>query len=373
VGNNIDQAENKLMLSNRGYMITAEQVRKYIAPDMPMDELFMFMALCKEVGLKPWLKEVYPIPYMNKQTGKTRWQVVIAYTWYLKKASETGKIEYMKEDWDKEHPLNQCEWASVTIKRKDRSQPETHFVFAEEEIDEAKARNPMWIRRRRPMLIKTAYAQAVRKFVPELMSGGIYTDVEMGIDIPDGQVAMPMDATIIDISEGFAENVSDPLETDIETELGDGATNTQQEDTEKNAQAKVQAKHEALDAIADNIAKCDTIEKLNKLYSQGKLDKSELKADIEALLNERRDQLKIVKLSELTGIIHTDIREYANDTVLDSILVSDVLSGNKEAIQQFGLNVNAFVRAKSESVDEAETTDRDSEIDLGAEQSEDLI
>lgn len=62
--------------------ITPETVRKYICPEATDQEIAMFLTLCKEQNLNPFLKEVYLVKYGNKPAAQ-----IIAKEVFFKRAA----------------------------------------------------------------------------------------------------------------------------------------------------------------------------------------------------------------------------------------------------------------------------------------------
>lgn len=317
---------------NNEVSLKIDEIKKYIAPNATESEFWLFINTARMLNLNPIKKEIYFIKYGEKA------QIVVGYQTYLMRALESKLVEYWNVEVEKPDVKDRSTWVGVfTGKRTDWTK-EFEWRVPMVEVDKKQS---TWNLMPEFLLKKNTLAQGIRMLIPEILSQLPYSVEEVTAGTSEMMLEIP-EAKLIEPSA-------------------------------EESQAKSQATREALNAIADNIAKCDTLEKVNKLYSQSKLDKSELKVDIEALLNERRYQLKIVKLSELTGIIHADILEYVNEDILNSVVVIDALAGNKEAIKEFATSVNSFLQMKSESVDEEEATDRDSELDLEAEPGEDLI
>lgn len=165
--------------------LTPNIVRQYLVSGNPetvtMQELVMFMNLCRYNGLNPWLKEAYCIKY-----GSSPATMVVGKEAYLKRAeaneaydgSEAGIILITKSGIEKRvgtFRLKEEEivggWAQVW--RKDRSHPVTVEVSFEEYAGRTKdgQLNSQWRTKPATMIRKVALVQALREAFPGDLSG----------------------------------------------------------------------------------------------------------------------------------------------------------------------------------------------------------
>lgn len=181
--------------------LSPEIVREYMVSGnkdaVTIQEIIMFMNLCKFSGLNPWAREAYCIKY-----GKEPATMVVGKEAYLKRAEanenfdgfECGIICFDKASQE----INYREgcfnlpgenviggWAKVF--RKDRSHPYT----AEVAFDEYVARksngeiNGQWSKKPGTMIRKVALVQALREAFPSSF-GGVFSE-EGGEFVPEIQ------------------------------------------------------------------------------------------------------------------------------------------------------------------------------------------
>lgn len=146
--------------------ITAEDVKKYIAPNATDKEVYVFLNIAKSYGLNPFKREIHFVKY-----GTNPGQVIVGYEIYLKRAEETGTLDGWKAwvDGDK---------AKCIIYRKDRQYP------FEWEVDRAEFNKGQSTWKAMPnfMLKKVCIAQAFRLCFPGEMGGLPYIPEEIGVD-----------------------------------------------------------------------------------------------------------------------------------------------------------------------------------------------
>lgn len=177
--------------------LTPQNVRDYLVSGdkerVTIQELVMFINLCKFSGLNPWLKEAHCIKYGNAPAT-----MVVGKDAFLKRAEnhpafdgcesgiivinpEVGVVEYRKGCF-----RLPCEdivggWAEVW--RKDR----THSTRIEVAFDEYVGRkkdgsvNAQWSEKPGTMIRKVAQVQALRESFPNNF-GGMYSAEEQGVD-----------------------------------------------------------------------------------------------------------------------------------------------------------------------------------------------
>lgn len=174
----------------KNYLVSGDKER------VTIQEVAMFINLCKFSGLNPWLKEAYCIKYGNEPAT-----MVVGKEAFQKRAEnhpafdgsasgimvyhpEVGEIEYRNGCFklSEEHIIGG--WAEVW--RKDR----THSTRIEVSFDEYAGRkkdgtlNGQWSKKPGTMIRKVALVQALREAFPTSF-GGMYSAEEQGAVEPD--------------------------------------------------------------------------------------------------------------------------------------------------------------------------------------------
>lgn len=171
----------------RDYLVSGDKER------VTMQELVMFINLCKFNGLNPWLKEAYCIKYGSEPatmvTGKEAFEKraenhpqhdghkagVIAWD------PETGVMEYQVGSFHKPNMEIIGGWAEVW--RKDQKESTRVEVSFDEYAGRMKdgTLNGQWSKKPGTMIRKVALVQALREAFPHTFGG--LTDIsEMGMD-----------------------------------------------------------------------------------------------------------------------------------------------------------------------------------------------
>lgn len=191
---------NDLMNQKMEYMVAGEKVelspnivKQYLVSGNPesvtMQEIVMFMNICKYNGLNPWLKEAYCIKY-----GSSPATMVVGKNAYLKRAeanpaydgmeagiiivAEDGTVENRVGTFRLEGETLAGGWARVW--RKDRSHPTTVEVSFNEYAGRTKdgRLNNQWSMKPATMIRKVALVQALREAFPGDISG-MYSEEEV--------------------------------------------------------------------------------------------------------------------------------------------------------------------------------------------------
>ena len=185
------------MVAGEKVELTPNIVRQYLVSGNPenvtMQELVMFMQLCKYNALNPWLKEAYCIKY-----GSQPATMVVGKEAYLKRAElnpafdgmESGIIVLCKSNNEQtiENRVGTFHLASEEVVggwarawRKDRSHPVTVEVSFDEYAGRTKdgSLNSQWRSKPATMIRKVALVQALREAFPGDI-GGMYTEEEAG-------------------------------------------------------------------------------------------------------------------------------------------------------------------------------------------------
>lgn len=191
--------------------LTPEVVRNYLVSgdkeNVTMQEVAMFINLCKYSGLNPWLKEAYCIKYGSEPatmvTGKEaftkradREQAFDGMQAGIIVTNEDGEIIYRDGAAKLPNETVIGGWAEVF--RKDRS----HSTRIEVGFEEYAARkkdgslNQQWRTKPATMIRKVAIVQALREAFPQSF-GGMMAAEELGQEEPDnsGIPAPIMDST----------------------------------------------------------------------------------------------------------------------------------------------------------------------------------
>lgn len=185
----------------RNYLVSGDKER------VTMQEIVMFMNLCKFTGLNPWLKEAYCIKYGNEPAA-----LVVGKEAFFKRAEgnesydgmdagivvmdASGELIYRKGTMKLPEEKIIGGWAEVY--RKDRG----HSFRAEVSFEEYAGRkkdgtlNSQWSKKPATMIRKVAVVQALREAFPSALEG-MYVAEEQGavepVYSPADVVDMPQD------------------------------------------------------------------------------------------------------------------------------------------------------------------------------------
>lgn len=173
----------------RNYLVSGDKER------VTMQELAMFINLCKFSKLNPWVREAYCIKFGNEPAT-----MVVGKDAFQKRAEanpnydgaeagiividESGELIYRKGTL--KLPDEQIVGGYAEVWRKDRN----HSTRIEVSFDEYAARkkdgslNSQWSKKPATMIRKVALVQALRETFPSAF-GGMYTAEEQGVDEVD--------------------------------------------------------------------------------------------------------------------------------------------------------------------------------------------
>ena len=186
-----------------------------------MQELVMFLNLCKFQGLNPWLREAYIIKYGNEPativTGKEAFEKR-AEAHPQHDGHQAGVI-VINAEGEMEHRRGACfvkeqetlvgGWAEVW--RKDHQ----HSTYVEVSFDEYCGRkadgspNRQWSTKPATMIRKVALVQALREAFPQTF-GGMYSAEETGLeDVPLDVTPPPVDTDSIPADPATGEVIDD--------------------------------------------------------------------------------------------------------------------------------------------------------------------
>lgn len=152
-----------------------------------------FIAVASAFGLNPFKREIYAVPYKNKNGG-TDLSIVTGYEVYLKRAELNPNFDGYEVTFDgslsRKNVTRNGKFGdytetviepdgdfscTCTVYRKDRNHPTVEQVF----FDEFAQTNSMWKTKPRLMLKKVAIANAFRKAFPVEFGGMPYTNDEL--------------------------------------------------------------------------------------------------------------------------------------------------------------------------------------------------
>lgn len=236
---------NELMEQKMTYSVAGEKVeltpnivRQYLVSGNPesvtMQELVMFMNLCRYNGLNPWLKEAYCIKY-----GSSPATMVVGKEAYLKRAeadpafdgmeagiivlSKDGTIENRIGTFHTKEEEVYGGWARVW--RKDRSHPVTIEVSFDEYAGRTKdgQLNSQWRTKPATMIRKVALVHALREAFPGNIEG-LYEAEEMPFQEAQERHSAEAEPKAIDPLAGKkkqAEPAVDDFETYEEVDIDD--------------------------------------------------------------------------------------------------------------------------------------------------------
>ena len=183
---------------------TIQVLQNSLYPGAKTESVQMVLAYCKARRLDPFLKPVHIVPMYDSSLKKDRDVIMPGLNLYRTQAAESGKLagidevqfgpmkEFSFKGTYKDYQANKNipfdvtisapEWAKVTVRRilsNGQIGAFTSTEFFEEAVSTSKSGKPtpMWIKRPRGMLSKTAESQALRKAFPDL--GAAETAEEM--------------------------------------------------------------------------------------------------------------------------------------------------------------------------------------------------
>lgn len=193
--------KNEIVFTANGseVRLTPETVKNYLVSGdkdrVTMQEVVMFMNLCKFNGLNPWLREAYLIKYgtepativASKEAFTKRAEGNINFNGYeagiIVLNDETGEFVYRKGSF--KLPGEAIVGGYAEVYRKDRD----HSYRIEVSFDEYAGRkkdgtlNRQWASKPATMIRKVALVQALREAFPGTF-GNMYSAEEQGVDEP---------------------------------------------------------------------------------------------------------------------------------------------------------------------------------------------
>lgn len=178
--------------------LTPQTVRDYLVSGdkerVTMQEIVMFMNLCKFNNLNPWLREAYCIKYgsepatlvVGKEAFEKRAEAHNQHDGHkagVIVADESGKVDYRNGAFYLPGETIIGGWAEVY--RKDHAESTRVEISFEEYAGRKKdgTLNRQWAAKPATMIRKVALVQALREAFPSTL-GGMYVSEERGVDEP---------------------------------------------------------------------------------------------------------------------------------------------------------------------------------------------
>lgn len=219
--------EVKVVANGEEFTLTPETVKAYLVSGnrdlVTMQEVVMFMNLCRFQHLNPWLKEAYLIKYSQNDPAA----LVTGKDAFLKRAEgeanydgfkagiivqdEEGEVIY--RDGSFKLPGETLVGGFAEVFRKDRD----HSFRAEVSFEEYAARkkdgslNSQWSKKPTTMIRKVALVQALREAFPGTL-GGMYTAEERGVD-------EPIDVDVVEMPQEAQQTAQEPAGEQYEQQL----------------------------------------------------------------------------------------------------------------------------------------------------------
>ncbi len=219
---NLPQAKTKkneitFIANGENVTLTPETVKNYLVSGdkdkVTMQEVVMFMNLCKFNGLNPWLKEAYLIKFGNEPAT-----IVAGKESFTKKAEANPKFdgfeagiivldnetqELIYRNGSMKLPNETIVGGYAEVWRKDRGHSCREEVSFEEYAGRKKdgTLNRQWASKPATMIRKVALVHALREAFPGTL-GGMYSAEERGVEEPiDVEVTEVVDSTVSDSTE----------------------------------------------------------------------------------------------------------------------------------------------------------------------------
>ena len=191
------EKKNAIALVDEQKMISVLQNSLY--PGAAPESIAMVLSYCKARGLDPFQKPVHIVPMWDSKLRANRDVIMPGLNLYRTQAAESGLLagiddvefgpmtEFEFSGMEKEGSFNikikAPEWAKVSVRRMLKNGEIGVFSateFFEEAISTSKSGKPtpMWIKRPRGMLSKTAESQALRKAFPDLNAAETAEEME---------------------------------------------------------------------------------------------------------------------------------------------------------------------------------------------------
>ena len=167
-------------------MISPHDIKRYICPKATLQELYIFMSICRYQGIDP-ISEAYFVKYGDDTPGFT----VMKYTVYLKRAMSSGVLKSIRHEFDDEENPTKI---TVFIERNDMP-GEWAWTTYRSDVEQHRKKDgkitEIWEKQGRFMLTKCGYKQALTFFCADVVGALPPIQEEMpGV----GALNMPMQA-----------------------------------------------------------------------------------------------------------------------------------------------------------------------------------
>jgi len=298
--------------------------RVYCPKEATPEQLLEFKMKVEGLGLDPRRGEVWMALFPEYDNGrKTGEKVVIltSYQVYLKRAQGSEKLAGHRVEIEKHDSDNPLDWEAKFLgKRTDMEQEyETPLI----PVKELSKKRGLW------------------NIMPTVMTTIRMESLGMRWMMADVLGGMPWTA------EEIRAGASD---ADIDAIHQNGQN---QEDIEKELQAKEQAKNEFLSKLASGLKEITIVGDLEEQYKKNKkkYNASELKDNILAVYEERKYDLSLSKLAELTGFDIAEVAQYANKEMMQEPVIQEALAGNNDAVKQVASDITAYLAVLENSLD----------------------
>ena len=300
---------------NNEMSLKIDEIKKNIAPTATEQEFWLFINTAKALNLNPIKREIYFVKFGDRANIVTGYQV------YLERALKSKLVEYWNVEVEKPDPKDRSTWVGIfTGKRTDWTK---EFVWHVPMVEVDKKQST-WNLMPEFLLKKNTLSQGIRMMIPEILSGMPYT--------------------IEEVTSGTSESLSD-----IPDAIKEAVVVVPSPEEQK---AKDDAIRAELQKIMDKINTFDTVEKLDKwLASQKKLDESVMRDQILNMVKDKRHDLKIDKLVEVSGFTKMELFKYVNNDMLDSAFMDEVMAGNEEAIAKFAQDIASLINNPDPDLD----------------------
>ncbi len=147
------QNQPQIVASNEAAKAKAIEYLSSMGLSLPQGQKEQFLELCQLLNLNPFLREIYAVGYKDK------FNIIIGYNAYLKRAEMTGKLALWNH-WTEGEGDNMK--AVIEIYRKDFTGPFRHEVY----LAEYKQDTQIWRTKPVTMIKKVAVAQGFRLAFP---------------------------------------------------------------------------------------------------------------------------------------------------------------------------------------------------------------
>ncbi len=220
-----------------------------ITADLDTAQKQLFVAVAHQMQLNPLKREIHAISIWNSRAGKEVLTPVVGYQVYIKRAEESGRLEYwrIEEAGEVDHRSvpNSDYKVTLVVKRKDRPDEfRWSCRYAECVMLMESGPNSMWRKRPYFMTQKCAIGQGFRLAFPDVLLDMPYVDAE----IDDG--GQPADEPVTIAEPQPIAGISVDTEGKVvATEAEQAALDAKQEEELKFPKEELKAAKEELQAV----------------------------------------------------------------------------------------------------------------------------